>query len=201
MRILDIPRAERMARVDLHIRRDKMSSYLRRRALRSYDGNMQRAGSSDEGPTQEQRQDFANWVEDVVNAFGEPPKKWSVTRIAEKGGVHRNAIYDWMGMKAVPKRETVARFCKGLGLTYAEPARLLGWNLEPGPAPKDPEGFIRRVKAMAEHEDTPEEKRIILKARIAAAEMHLKNARAEERRFEEIMEGVFDEEKKDTPGH
>lgn len=119
MNILDIPRTGRLGQVELHIRRDKMSSYLRRRALRAYPGYMQRARGSAEGPPQE-RLDFADWVKDVVDAFGEPPKKWSVTRIAREGGVHRNAIYDWMAAKVEPQRETVARFCKGLGLKYSE---------------------------------------------------------------------------------
>jgi len=199
MRVLNIPRGDRLRRVDLHIKRDKMSTYLRRRALRAYSDGMQRAGSNTEGPTQEQRQAFADWVEDVVEAFAEPPKEWSVSRLADEANVHRNAIYGWLGMKTVPKRETVARFCRGLGLDYAEPARLLGWE-EPAAPPKDPEAFIRRARAMAEHEDTPEAERIVLLARIRAAEMHLKNAREEERRFEELMRGMFEGEK-DAPGH
>jgi len=192
MRVLDIPRDERRRRVNLHIKRDKMSSYLRRRAARAYPVRMQRAGSNEDGPTLEQRQEFATWVNDVVEAFGEPPKKWSVTKIAEQGGVHRNAIYDWIGVKAVPKRETVARFCRGLGLNYEDPARLLGWVDAPK-LPTDLEGFIRRARGVADHPRTSERRRAELNAQIQQAEVALQAARDIEKIAEERLKDALEE--------
>lgn len=198
MRILDIPRDDRRKRVDLHIKRDKMSTYLRRRALRSYADGMQRARGTEEGPSQEQREAFGHWVEDVVAAFTDPPKKWSVTRIAEKGGVHRNAIYDWIGVKAAPKRETVARFCKGLGLEFAEPARILGWTEVPR-LPNDLEGFIRRARSLADHPKTTAERKRVLEARIEAAESTLRAAKEMERTAEALLREALGENE-DVPG-
>lgn len=169
-----------------------MSSYLRRRAQRAYPVRMQRARGIEDGPTLEQRGEFAKWVEDVVEAFGEPPKKWSVTKIAEKGGVHRNAIYDWIGVKAVPKRETVARFCRGLGLEYKEPARLLGWMDEPS-LPTDLEGFIKRARGVAEHPKTSERRRNELNAQIQQAEIALQAARDIEKIAENQLKNVLEE--------
>lgn len=193
MRILDIPRTDRLGKVQLHIRRDKMSSYLRRRALRAYPGYMQRARGNPEGQSQE-RLDFADWVKDVVEAFGDPPKKWSVSRIAREGGVHRNALYDWMAAKVAPQRETVARFCKGLGLEYSEPAGLLGWIDSPSPAPRDLEGFIRRARLLADHPRTSEERRRVLEARIKAAESTLRAAKEMERTAEELLREALGEQ-------
>jgi DNA-binding phage protein len=192
MRVLDIPRGQRLSQVNLHIRRDKMSSYLRRRARRAYPVSMQRAGGSDEGPTLEQRQEFAHWVEDVVEAFGEPPKKWSVTKIAEKGGIHRNAIYDWIGARATPKRETVARFCRGLGLEFSEPARLLGW-VEESEAPTDLEAYIVRARAIASHPRTSEQRREVLNIRIRGAEEALKMVKELEQQARDRLKQVMDE--------
>lgn len=179
-----------------------MSTYQRRRALRAYSGGMQRAGSNpDEGPTPEQRQDFANWVQDVVDSFGEPPKKWSVTKLAEKGGVHRNAIYDWIGMKAVPKRETVARFCRGLGIDFAEPAQLLGWGAGLPPLNDTVRlgAFIRRAKALAAEEGTSPARREDLLALIGMAEEARRSAASQrlsaeqtERRAKELLGTVLE---------
>lgn len=198
MRILDIPRDDRFRNVQLHFKRDKPSSYARRRAARAYPGVMQRASGKD-GPSREQLE-FAVWVKDVVDAYAAPPRKWSFSQLARESKVHRNNIYDWLNAKAFPQSETLKRFCDNLGLDYAEPARIIGWSAPEKPEVfRDPEGFIKRAREMAEHEDTPEEERIILLARIEAAEMHLKNARDSERRFEELMRGVFEDEK-DAPG-
>lgn len=194
MRILEIPRDRRRRQVNLHIKRDKMSTYLRRRAARAYSGGMQRARGIDEGPSMEQRQEFGQWVEDVVAAFTAPPKKWSVTRIAEKGNVHRNAIYDWISAKSVPKRETVARFCRGLGIGFAEPARILGWTEVPSEL-SDLEGFVRRARALAAHPKTSPERRKTLESQIAVADAALEM----ERRAEALLrEALGESEDADT---
>lgn len=169
-----------------------MPSYLRRRAVRAYAEGMQRARGSAEGPSQQQL-DFADWVKDVVDAFGDPPKEWSVTRIAREAGVHRNAIYDWMGARAKPQRETVAKFCKGLGLDYDEPARLLGWNEAPS-VPKDLEGFIRRARALADHPGTSAERRRVLEARIEAAESTFRAAQEMEKTAEALLREALGED-------
>lgn len=169
-----------------------MSSYLRRRARHAYPVRMQRAGGIEDGPTLEQRREFAKWVEDVVAAFGDPPKKWSVTKIAEKGGVHRNAIYDWMGVRAVPKRETVARFCRGLGLEYSEPARLLGWVDKPEPA-TDLEGYILRARELANHPKTSERRREVLNIRIQVAEEELEMMKEREARARDRLRQAMED--------
>lgn len=162
--------------------------------------------SSQADGTPEQKA-FGNWVSDQL-AFLKDTRGLSMRAACKIAGVSHTQVYSWMGQPessgyADASAASVKKFCERLKLDYQEAAVLLGWvkpeRPVPEPAPKDPEGFIRRARAMAEHEDTPEDERIILRARIAAAEMHLRNARAEERRFEEIMEGVFEEEK-DAPG-
>lgn len=145
---------------------------------------------------------FGNWVSEQL-AFLKDVRGISMREACRIADVSHTQVYAWMGQPESTgyvdaSGPAVKRFCKRLKLDYTEAAEKLGWvkpqQTAPEP-PKDPEGFIRRARAMAEHEDTPEEERIILLARIAAAEMHLKNARAEERRFEELMKGVFEGEK------
>jgi len=179
MRILDIPRTERLRRTELHIRRDKPSSYARRRALRSYAGDMQRASSSPTGPTQQQLE-FAAWVKDVVDSYTDPPRKWSVTRVAEAAGVHRNVIYDWLKARVAPQFDTVERFCKGLGVEFEEPARILGWA-KSVPQTDDPERYIRLAREIAEHPGTSAERRLALQAQIKMVEFSLRKKQEAER--------------------
>jgi transcriptional regulator with XRE-family HTH domain len=191
MRILDIPRDDRYRNVQLHLRRDKPSSYARRRARHSYPVVMQRGRGTD-GPTPEQLE-FAKWVKDVVDAYGDPPRKWSLSRLSRESGVHRNNIYEWMNAKAYPQAETVKRFCDNLGLDPAEPARILGWHDGAPTAPRDLEGFIRRARALADHPKTSEERRRVLEARIAAAEATLRAAKEMEKSAESLLREALED--------
>jgi len=127
---------------------------------------------------------------------------WSVSDFIRESGISRTTVYEWLDENSnrPPTVVLVQRYAQRLGVPYEPYAEALGWTEAAAAPPKDPEGFIKRAREMAEHEDTPEEERIILLARIEAAEMHLKNARDSERRFEELMRGVFEDEK-DAPGH
>ncbi|HEU4681125.1 MAG TPA: helix-turn-helix transcriptional regulator [Gemmatimonadales bacterium] len=194
MRILDIPRDERLRRVDLHIRRDKPSSYARRRALRSYAGDMQRASGSPTGPTQQQLE-FANWVKDVVDSYTDPPRKWSVTRVADAAGVHRNVIYAWLNAKVAPQFDTVERFCQGLGLDFEEPARILGW-IKSVPQTDDPERYIRLAREIAEHPGTSAARRAALEAQIKMVELtqrRKQEAERDEREADVLLRKALDE--------
>ena len=147
---------------------------------------------------------FGNWVSDQL-AYLKEVRGLSMREACRIAGVSHTQVYAWMGQPESAgyvdaSGPAVKKFCTRLKLDYTEAAEALGWVKSSAPEPpKDPEGFIKRAREMAEHEDTPEEERIILLARIEAAEMHLKNARDSERRFEELMRGVFEDEK-DTSG-
>lgn len=129
-------------------------------------------------------------------------RKWSVSRFIEKSGVPRPTLYEWLktDSERMPKVESVKRYCARLGVPFQPYAEALGWTEALAePPPRDPEGFIRRARAMAEHEDTPEDERRDLMARVEAAEALMEDARERERRAEALIRGVFDE-KKDAPG-
>lgn len=193
MRILDIPRDDRFRQVQLHLKRDKPSSYARRRANRFYPVHMQRERGKAEGPTQEQLE-FAKWVKDVVDAYADPPRKWSLSQVARESGVHRNQLYDWMGAKVYPQAETVRRFCDNLGLEYTDAARVLGWSDQDiPPPPRDLEGFIRRARALADHPKTSPERRRVLEARIQAAVSAQRAALDMERTAEELLREALGE--------
>lgn len=192
MRILDIPRDNRRRRVKLHLKRDKPSSYARRRALRSYPGVMQRASGST-GPTEGQKA-FAVWLKDVVDSYAEPPRKWSFSQLARESGVHRNNLYDWLALRAFPQPPVLQRFCDNLGLPFAEPAQMLGWSdTDIPPPPRDLEGFIRRARALADHPKTSDERRRVLEARIAAAEATLRAAQEMEKSAEALLREALED--------
>lgn len=124
------------------------------------------------------RELFAEWVQDVVDAYAEPPRKWSMSRLARESGVHRNNLYDWINQKAYPQAATLRRFCDGLGLDYTEPARLLGWADAAKPDPhRASEESIERAKKIAAHPKTSEERRRVLNERIENAEAALRMQR------------------------
>lgn len=159
-------RYDRYRSAGLHIKRDKLPSYLRRQAERQYAWGMQ----PERGRRRAQKR-FAEWLQDVIDTFAEPPYKWSMSRLARESGVHRNNIYDWLNMESYPQAVTLRRFCENLGLDYANPARILGWSEDQEEERhRDLDGFIRRAKAEAAHPDTTEERRNVLKARIENAE-------------------------------
>lgn len=198
MRILDIPRDGRNRQIQLHIKRDKPSSYARRRAVRPYSVEMQRARGSEDGPTPEQLA-FGKWVKDVVDAYADPPRKWSLSRLAREAGVHRNNLYSWMNAKTYPQAETVRQFCEGLNLEYSEPARILGWSdQEVQPAPKDLPGFIDRAQRLADHPRTSPERRRALLSQIKVARSALTAARDMERTAEDLLRQELENEDADT---
>lgn len=159
-------RYDRYRRSGLHVKRDKLPSYLRRQAERQYAWGMQ----PERGSTQA-RQRFAQWLQDVIDVFGEPPYRWSMSRLARESGIHRNNLYDWINMRSYPQAATLRRFCENLGLDYTHPARILGWAESPTEERhRDIEGFIRRARAEAAHPDTTEERRRVLEERIENAE-------------------------------
>lgn len=187
MHILDIPRDDRFGQVQLHLKRDKPSSYARRRAARSYPVDMQRGRGNADGPTQQQTA-FAQWVKDVVDAFADPPRGWSLSRLARESGVHRNNIYGWMNATAFPQPETLQRFCDNLGLDYADPARVLGWSKEEAQPPsKDLPGYLERARALAAHPKTSPERRRVLEAKIAEAEFRQRAAQDMEQTAEDLL--------------
>lgn len=158
-------------------------------------------------PTAEQIR-VARWFGGVVDA--KVAEGWTHTKIAGKAKLSRKDFYRYLDPAQAPKSPraaTIRRICEGLDTSYADAVRELGWgnDAEHSPDPAQRAAFIRRARAMAEHEDTSDELRQELEERIARAERLLRAAAtsrlsAEEldREAEELLRDVFPE-KKDSP--
>lgn len=153
---------------------------------------------------------MAEWFGGVVEA--KVAEGWTHTKIAGKAKLSRKDFYRYLDPAQAPKSPraaTIRRICEGLSISYAEAVQKLGWgnDAEHSPDPEQRAAFIRRARAMAEHEDTSEELRQELEERIARAERLRKAAAtsrlsAEEldREAESLLRDLFDEEEKDAPG-
>lgn len=103
--------------------------------------------------TDRRRRDLAAWFARAVEA--KEALGWSRTKIAIKAGLNRKDLYRWLDPELIPKSPrsaTIRRICDGLQLDYAEPARIMGWDvLESGPAGGTPtalEAKIARARAL-----------------------------------------------------
>jgi transcriptional regulator with XRE-family HTH domain len=145
------------------------------------------------------RRNFAAWLQGVIDDY--KSRGVSKSALARQSGINRNDIDRWLKRETAPRPHNLRKFCDNLGLDYAEPARILGWNREVDP-PQDPAElgeFIRRAKQIADDPRTSQERRVVLLARIEAAEQARRAAassrlaaaqmeKAAEAQLKEIME-------------
>jgi transcriptional regulator with XRE-family HTH domain len=103
------------------------------------------------------RRNFATWLQGVLDDF--KVRKVSKSAVSRMSGVNRNDIDRWLNQESFPRPQTLRRFCDGLGLDYAEPARILGWSPEPEETTGSLEGKIRRAKLILKSKSlTPEQR-------------------------------------------
>jgi transcriptional regulator with XRE-family HTH domain len=103
------------------------------------------------------RQNFATWLQGVLDDF--KSRKISKSAVSRMSGVNRNDIDRWLNQETFPRAQTLRRFCDGLGLDYAEPARILGWSPQPEETTGSLEGKIRRSELILKSKSlTPEQR-------------------------------------------
>jgi hypothetical protein len=159
-------------------------------------------------PTPEQIR-VAKWFGGVVEA--KMAEGWTHTKIAGKAKLSRKDFYRYLDPAQAPKSPratTIRRICEGLGTSYTDAVRQLGWgkDTEHSSDASERAAFIRRARAIAEHADTSDEVRQDLEERIARAERLQKAAATSrlsadelDREAEALLREVFEEEK-DAPG-
>jgi transcriptional regulator with XRE-family HTH domain len=103
------------------------------------------------------RENFAAWLQGVLDDF--KARKISKSAVSRMSGVNRNDIDRWLNQESFPRPQTLRRFCDGLDLDYAEPARILGWSPQPEETTGSLEGKIRRAKLILKSKSlTPEQR-------------------------------------------
>jgi len=120
---------------------------------------------------------------------------WTVSDFIRESRTPRVTIYEWLktDSERMPKVESVKRYAESLGIPFEPYAEALGWTEALGSPPQDLEGFIRRVRGIADHPKTSAERRRVLEARIEAAEAALKAARDMEKSAESLLREALGE--------
>lgn len=133
------------------------------------------------------RQNFADWVERVL--ADHKSRGISKSGVARLSGINRNDIDRWLKKETFPLPKSVRKFCDNLELDYAEPARILGWNVgkELARDPVELSERIRRAKLLASQPETSEQRRRELEQQIRIAEQ-ARQAAASSRLSAEQME-------------
>jgi len=131
------------------------------------------------------RQNFATWLQGVLDDF--KARKISKSAVSRMSGVNRNDIDRWLNQETFPRAQTLRRFCDGLNLDYAEPARILGWSPQPEDTTGSLEGKIRRARLILKSKSLSPERRAELTSLL----------RGYERAYEGMLDQFIEEFERD----